>query len=148
MPAQIYSYTPIIEAGPNGRSLFAKLPEGAIELCAIDGLTYVAVPDGVALPDQHPEIALAPVTLTPELRDQIKLASRAVALIDQSVVDAIREKYSTDDEMYFSRIGVGAALGAYTFEPGEKEALLAFGDFVEACRKTGRDQRAALGLVA
>ena len=146
MPAQIYSYEPVVEAGPNGRSLFAKLPEGAIELCGLAGRTYVSVPEGAPIPEQHPEITLSLVTLTPELRDQIKLASRAIVLIDQGVVDTIRGKYSTDDEMYFSRIGVGVALGAYTFEAGEQEALLAFGDFVEACRKAGREQRAALGL--
>ena len=146
MPAQIYSYTPIIEPGPNGHSLFANLPEGAIELCVLDGLIYVSVPGGCVLPEQHSEITLSLVTLTPELRERIKLASRAIVLIDQGVVDTIRSKYSTDDEMYFSRIGVGVALGAYAFEAGEQEALLAFGDFVEACRKTGREQRAALGL--
>ena len=41
---------------------------------------------------------------------------------------------------------VGAALGAYAFEPGEQDALLAFGAHVESCRQWGREQRAALGL--
>ena len=146
MPAQIYSYTKIVETGPDGRSLFAKLPEGSIELCDLDGLTYVTVPDGEVLPDQHPEIVLAPVTVDYGLREKLKKSSRAVMLIDQGIVDAIRSKYSIDDEQYFARIGVGVALGAYTFEPGEQESLLAFGDFVEACRKIGREQRGALGL--
>lgn len=146
MPAQIYSYTKIVETGPDGRSLFAKLPEGSIELCDLDGLTYVTVPDGEVLPDQHPEIVLAPVTVDYGLREKLKKASRAVILIDQGIVDMIRSKYSIDDEQYFSRIGVGVALGAYTFEPGEQEALLEFGDFVEGCRAIGREQRAVLGL--
>lgn len=146
MPAQIYSYTPIIESGPNGRSLLAKLPEGAIELCVLDGLTYVSVPDGATLPEQHPEIVLSAVTVDYGLREKLKKASRAVMLIDQGIVDTIRSKYSIDDEQYFARIGVGVALGAYTFEPGEQESLLEFGSFVEACRATGREQRAALGL--
>lgn len=146
MPAQIYSYTPTVEPGPNGRSLSAKLPEGAIELCVLDGLTYVSVPDGSALPEQNLEIELLAVTVDFGLRERLKKASRAVMLIDQGVVDTIRSKYSIDDEQYFARIGVGVALGAYAFEPGEQEALLEFGNFVEACRKTGREQRAAIGL--
>ena len=146
MPAQIYSYTPIIEDGPDGRSLLAKLPEGAIELCVLDGLTYVSAPEGATMPDQHPEITLEPVAVDYGLRERLKKASRAVTLIDQGVVDTIRSKYTTDDEMYFSRIGVGVALGSYAFEPGEQESLLEFGSFVEACRAVGREQRAALGL--
>lgn len=146
MPAQIYRYTPLVESGPNGRSLVAKLPDGALELCALDGLTYVTVPDGAMLPEQHPEITLEPVTVDYGLRDRIKKTSRAVQLIDQAVIDRIRAEYSLDDEQYFSRIGVGAALGAYTFEPGEQESLLAFGAHVEDCRQWGRAQRAALGL--
>ena len=146
MTTQIYSYTPIIEAGPNGRSLLAKLPEGAIELCVLDGLTYVSVPDGATLPEQHPEIVLSAVTVDYGLREKLKKASRAVMLIDQGIVDTIRSKYSIDDEQYFARIGVGVALGAYTFEPGEQDALLAFGAHVEAVRQWGRDERAKLGL--
>ena len=146
MPAQIYSYTSIVESGPDGRSLLAKLPDGGIELCVLDGLTYVSVPDGAVLPGQHPEITLLLVTVDYGLRERLKKASRAMALIDQGIVNTIRSKYSIDDEQYFARIGVGVALGAYTFEPGEQESLLEFGDFVEACRATGREQRAVLGL--
>ena len=80
------------------------------------------------------------------LRERIKKASRAVLLIDQAVIDLIRSQYSVDDEAYFARIGVGVALGAYQFEDGEQEAMLAFGAHVEACRQWGRAQRAALGL--
>ena len=146
MPAQIYSYTPIIESGPNGRSLLAKLPEGAIELCVLDGLTYVSVPDGATLPEQHPEIVLSAVTVDYGLREKLKKASRAVMLIDQGIVDTIRSKYSIDDEQYFARIGVGAALGVYTFQPGEQDALLAFGAHVEGVRQWGRLEREKIGL--
>ena len=47
---------------------------------------------------------------------------------------------------YCARIGVGVALGAYQFQPGESDALLAFGAHVEGVRQWGRAQRAALGL--
>jgi hypothetical protein len=58
----------------------------------------------------------------------------------------IRARYSLSDEQYFARIGVGVALGSYTFEPGEQDALIAFGAHVEAARQWGRDERAKLGL--
>ena len=146
MPAQIYRYTPVVEAGPDGRTLFAKLPEGALVLCALGDLTYITVPEGATLPDQHPEITLEPVVVDYGLRELLKKNSRAVQLIDQQLIDRIRAVYSMEDEQYFARIGVGVALGAYTFEPGEMEALLAFGAHVESCRQWGRTQREVLGL--
>lgn len=116
------------------------------ELCTLDGVTYVAIPAGVTLPEQPPEITVLPVDMTPEMREQIKSASPHCALIAERMEARIRSKYSLSDEAYFARIGVGAALGVYQFEPGEQDELLAFGAYVEACRQWGRDERAKLGL--
>ena len=116
------------------------------ELCTLDGVTYVSVPDSVTLPDQPTELTITEATITSELRDQIKAASPHVALIAKRTEQRIRERYSLSDEQFFSRIGVGAALGAYTFAPGEQDELLAFGAYVEAARQWGRDERAKLGL--
>lgn len=146
MPAQIYRYTKVTEPGPNGYTIYARLPEGGMELCELDGQTYITIPSDAELLEQHEAIALEPVIVDAGLRERLKKASRAVLLIDQAVIDLIRSQYSLDDEQYFARIGVGAALGAYQFEPGEQESMLAFGAHVEACRKWGREQRASLGL--
>ncbi len=116
------------------------------ELCTIDGITYLSVPDGVTLPDQPPEIELTPVTLSPELREQIKAASVHVAFIAERMIQKIRAAYSIDDEMYFARIGVGAANGMYTPTAGEMADMQAFGEFVESVRQWGRTERAKLGL--
>lgn len=116
------------------------------ELCTLEGTTYVAVPDGVALPEQPPEITVTTPVLTPELKAQIKAASPHVALTYERTQALIRAKYSVDDEAYFARIGVGVALGAYTFEPGEQDELLAFGAFVESARAWGRGERVKLGV--
>ena len=116
------------------------------ELCTLEGVTYVSVPDSVTLPDQPAELTITEATITPELRDQIKAASPHVALIAKRMEQRIRERYSLSDEQFFSRIGVGVALGAYTFGAGEQDALLAFGAYVEAARQWGRDERAKLGL--
>ena len=116
------------------------------ELCTLEGVTYVSVPDSVTLPDQPAELTITEATITPELRDQIKAASPHMALIAKRMEQRIRERYSLSDEQFFSRIGVGAALGAYTFAPGEQDELLAFGAYVEAARQWGRDERAKLGL--
>ena len=123
-------------------------PDGSTELCTIDGITYVSVPDG-ELPEQPAQIAASvidPVTLTTELREAIKAASPHCQLIHQRMEDKIRERYSLSDEQYFSRIASGAALGYYTFETGEAESLQAFGLYVESVRQWGREQRALLGL--
>lgn len=116
------------------------------ELCTLDGVTYVSVPDSVTLPDQPAELTITEATITPELRDAIKAESPHCRLITERMEMRISSKYSLSDEQYFARIGVGAALGAYTFAPGEQDELLAFGAYVEAARQWGRDERAKLGL--
>ena len=116
------------------------------ELCTLEGVTYVSVPDSVTLPDQPAELTITEATITPELREQIKAASPHCALIAERMEARIRSKYSLSDEAYFARIGVGAALGVYQFEPGEQDEMLAFGAWVESARQWGRDERAKLGL--
>lgn len=123
-------------------------PEGSTELCTIDGVTYVSVPDD-DLPEQAAQISASivnPVTLTTELREAIKAASPHCALIHERMEAKIRDKYSLSDEQYFSRISSGAALGLYTFEAGESVAMQAFGDYIESVRQWGREQRGQLGL--
>ena len=123
-------------------------PEGSTELCTIDGVTYVGVPDD-DLPEQAAQISASivnPVTLTTELREAIKAASPHCALIHERMEAKIRDKYSLSDEQYFSRISSGAALGIYTFEAGELVALQAFGAYIESVRQWGREQRGQLGL--
>ena len=116
------------------------------ELCTLEGVTYVSVPDSVTLPDQPAELTITEATITPELREQIKAASPHCRLITERMEMRISSKYSLSDEQYFARIGVGAALGAYTIAPGEQDEFLAFGAYVEAARQWGRDERAKLGL--
>lgn len=67
------------------------------ELCTLDGVTYVAVPAGVTLPDQPTEITMKVVTLTPELKSAIKAASPHVALISERMIQKIRGTYTIDD---------------------------------------------------
>ena len=118
------------------------------ELCTLDGVTYVSVPDGIDLPTQPAEIAdsVKPAELTPELRAAIKSASPHCQLINERMQERIRARYTTEDEMYFARIGAGAALGKYAFETGEEAALTEYGAHVESVRQWGRAERAKLGL--
>ena len=106
------------------------------------------MPDCVTLPVQHPQIAksVMPVDLTPELRDRLKAVSPHCALISERMVQMIRARYSIDDEMYFARIGVGAATGMYTPVESELAEMQAFGEFVESVRQWGRAERKRLGL--
>ena len=151
MPASILSYrkvstpyTVIQAAPPDSTGVNDELR--CTELCTLGGITYLSVPDGVTLPDQPPEIELTPVTLSPELREQIKAASPHAQLISERMIQKIRAQYSVDDEMFFSRIGVGAATGMYAPTAGEMADMQAFGQFVEGVRQWGRAERANLGL--
>ena len=114
------------------------------------GLAALAIallgPMAWMLSDQPPEIELTPVTLSPELREQIKAASPHAQLISERMIQKIRAQYSIDDEMFFARIGVGAATGMYTPTAGEMADMQAFGEFVESVRQWGRAERVKLGL--
>jgi hypothetical protein len=125
-------------------------PDGTecIELAEIDGITYVSLPDGTQLPEQPAQIAdnVQPVTMTDALREAIKVASPHCQLISQRMIEQIRAAYSIDDEMYFARIGVGAATGLYSPTPDEMQAMTVYGEFVEGVRQWGREGRARLGL--
>lgn len=118
------------------------------ELGTLDGLTYVSVPDGVALPEQLPQVAatLKPVALSSELRERLKAVSPHCALISERMVQKIRAHYSIDDEMFFARIGAGAATGMYSPSADEMAEMQAFGVFVEGVRQWGRAERERLGL--
>lgn len=144
----ISKYQRVTTPGPDGTTLYFSNTENndAVELAELDGWHYVFVPDGVTMPEQHAEIQWQAVTLTDALKEQIKAASRACQLIAESMQQRIHAVYPVEDEQYFARIGVGVALGVYAFQPGEQNALMEFGDHVEAVRQWGRDERAKLGL--
>ena len=122
-------------------------PDTATELATVDGVTYVHTDD--PLPEQQPEqITISTPVLTAELIEQIKAASPHVKLISQRMIERIRQRYSADDEFFFARIAGGAGLGRYEISPAEQAELDAYQAWVEETRNWGRDQRAALGLVA
>lgn len=133
---------PEAEQGQQAGQELATLP---------DGRTIVALFDGYTLPAEQPaeiaaSIEVLPSPLPEVLKAQIKAASPHVALIAQRMIAMIRASYSLDDEMYFARIGVGAANGMYTPTSDELQELTVFGEFVESVRQLGRAERAKLGL--
>lgn len=143
----LYRYSPYTTPGPNGTSLRFRAGEsGATELAEFDGHAYVHVPDGAAIPDQPAEIAWQAITPDPALLARIKAESRPAQLIAQAMIEKIRASYTIDDEMFFARIGVGAATGMYQPTPDEMQEMTVFGEFVESVRAWGRGEREKLGL--
>jgi hypothetical protein len=116
------------------------------ELATMNGITYVHVPDSITLPAQPEQITVEEVTLTPELREEIKAASPHVRLSYKRLQDRIRSRYSLEDEQYLTRISVGALSGAYTLQDGEPELIAAYQAWVEKCREIARLERAVWGL--
>lgn len=121
-----------------------RLPEGSqnqrlgTELCTIDDVTYVSLPDGAMLPTEQPTEILAsiqtlPTPLPDDLCDEIKAASPHVRLINERVRNAIAERYSLADEIKLLRTAPSPEMQAYDA-------------YAEECRAWGRAQKAALGL--
>ena len=106
----IYKYQRITTPGPNGTTRYFRNSDTeprALELAEVDGWYYVFVPADAVLPEQPAEIDWQAVTLTDELKDRIKAASRPCHLIADRMQQMIRGAYSLEDEQYFARIGVG-----------------------------------------
>ncbi len=140
MPTRIYGYrkamnefTVITLREPDRAEQDAP---GVTELATLDGVTYVAIPDGVVLPEQPVEITatLAEVTLTEELREAIKSASPHVQLINERVVERIRERYTINDELKHLRLGL------------DDPETAAYNAYAEECRAWGRAEKERLGL--
>jgi len=146
MAAKIYSYKQHTDATTTYR---INLPDGAIELATLGDTTFISLPEGSSLPTEQPaEIATTIALVVPDasLREALKAASPHCQLIAQRMIDQIRAAYSLDDEMYFARIGVGAATGMYTPTQSELQEMTVFGEFVEGVRQWGRGERAKFGL--
>lgn len=128
------------------------------ELATIDGITYVSVPDGVALPEQPKQLEITPVALTDGLREAIRAASPHCRLIDERTEAKIRARYSVSDELRFARIGNAATLvkapdgktgetdKVRAMKSGELSQIEAYNAHVEACVEWGRVEREKLGL--
>lgn len=107
-----------------------------MELCTIEDVTYVSMPDDEELSDDQPvEIAdsIETIVLTDALRELIKSNSTHVQLINERVKDKIAERYSVSDELKEIR-------------NSSSESFSAYADYVEECRQWGREQKAVLGL--
>lgn len=141
---KIYRYRKISDA----YTTWQPLGEGLVELCALDdGYTYFSVPDDARLADEQPEqVQIEEVTLTDQLKEQIKASSPHCQLIYARMQEKIKASYCDEDEKYLTRISVGQLAGWYTMQPGEMEQIAAFQKFIEGVRQWGRNERAKLGL--
>lgn len=111
-------------------------PEGSTELCTLDGVTYVSIPEGAAIDMQQHEHVLKTLdrpVLDIELREKICAACPHVALIRERVRAKIEDHYSIYDEIKLVRTAPSPEFEAYN-------------EHVEHCRLWGREQKALLGL--
>lgn len=110
-----------------------------IELCELDGKTYVSVSDEAlrtVMKSGGDLVEVSGATMAEEMPSivaKIKSSAPAVKDIRAEVIRKIREKYSVDDEIYLLRTA-----------PSPETA--AWNDYVENCRQWGREQKALLGL--
>lgn len=109
--------------------------EQVTELCTIEGVAYISVPDTISLPKQPEQITLVEVTLTAELKKIIEKASFHIQLIDQRIQKKIRERYSLQDELEILRK-----------RDKDIAKFTEYDTFVEECCVWGNNEKAKLGL--
>jgi hypothetical protein len=132
--AKIYSYKKVVDAVTT-KQLDTSGIEGAIELCEINGLTYVSVPDAAKVAVQDAAIEAKAATLDAKQMTEIRAASYVVRFIKQQVRDRIREKYDLDDELKLLRL-----------RDKDAEAWSAYDAHVEECRAWGEAEIQKLGI--
>jgi len=134
--AKIYSFRKITDnftthtvIEPNYR----EDEERIVELCTIDGITYISVPDNIILSKQseHVTTTLQEIVLTDELRKKINDVSPHCKLINQRTVENIRKKYSLNDEIQLLRETLADQLGEYNA-------------YVEECVEQGKQDKEKL----
>jgi hypothetical protein len=105
------------------------------ELCTIDDMTYISMPNDMILPEQPTIIAntLQEVLLIDDLKSQIKKLSPHVRLINQRVQEKIRKKYTESDEFKMLRIS-----------PSDETTV--YDTYVNECCAWGQTEKAKLGL--
>lgn len=141
--AKIYYYQKVTDEF----TTYQAQGEGLVELCTIEGITYVSVPDDGQLSAEQPEqIRLEEADLTDELREKIKAISPLCQLIYVRMQEQIRGRYSAEDEMYLARIAVGQLTGSYVMQPHEPALIAEYQSYIETVREWGRSERAKLGL--
>ena len=151
MNTSIFSYR---KASNEWTEIVMSLPDNqgqdddirATELCTIDGITYVCVPDSMTLPEQPPELDIKPVTLTPELKAAIRSNSTHCTFIDERRQAMIRSRYTAEDETGMTRMGLKQSLGVAQMTDDQKRRLFEYDAWVEHCLAWAKGERAKLGL--
>ena len=149
--ATIYQYQKIIDQytthtlhEPDYEQL--ESADRIIELCTIDGITYVSVPDTVDLPKQPADIAktLKVVSLTDDLKKQILDQSPIIAYIDIKVREKITVDVEQSQELRLLRNEMNRIREAMSIadEAGYKE----INDKILAHRQWGTQEKEKLGL--
>jgi hypothetical protein len=103
--AKIYSYTKITDEYTTYTVVepdYKKGDDRVTELCTIDDLTYISVPDGVTLPEQFEQVqkTLKEVVPSKELKDKIRQVSVHYRLINERIKD-ILPKMKPEEGRYF-----------------------------------------------
>lgn len=132
--AKIYSYKKIADAVTT-KQLDTSGIDGAVELCEINGLTYVSIPDAAKVATQDAAIDAKEVTPNAAQKTALRAKSYVVKFIKQQVRDRIREKYDLDDELKLLRL-----------RDKDATAWTAFETYVEECRSWGETEIAKLGI--
>ena len=131
---EIYSYTKVVNEITT-KQIDTSGIEGAVELCEIDGITYVSIPDAASVAKQDAAIDAKSATLDAKKIEEIRAASYVVKFIKQQVRDKIREKYELDDELKLLRL-----------RDTNKDEWDKYNAHAESCRAWGEAEIAKLGI--
>ena len=144
----MFKYQTYTTPGPFGSTISKAQTDtlDLLEVAVLEGWRYVFAPEGVAVPQQPPEIQWQPADLDAATLARLKEASPAYQAVGDEIQSRIRERYSAEREASFARLGAAAALGLHELAEEEKQEFKDYNDYVEEVRRWGRAERAKFGL--
>ena len=116
------------------------------ELCTIDGITYVSVPDTVDLPKQPADIAktLKKTIINDELKKKIMDQSPIIAYIDDKVRKKITADVEQSQELRLLRNEINRIREAINIQ--ENAEYKGINDKILSSRQWGQQQKEKLGV--
>lgn len=107
----------------------------------------MAVPDRITLPAKQPEqISVKEIVPDAALKEKIKKASPHIQLVNQQVVEKIRQKIDINDELKFMNKLLKFIVTKTTPDAESLAEFNVYVNHVEACRNWGKDEKAKLGM--
>jgi hypothetical protein len=143
----IVRYRPITDQYSSRRlSVFRGSESLVLDLCEIDGWVYASCADDVDLSEVDPAYSAEAVTLTADVRTEIKRASPHCRLIKARTHALVAQEYDGQDQTKLDRLMAAAGAGLVALTDSQRATLGSYRDANLAADQWAAQQYREVGL--